>query len=413
LVKLVTFVDYDKTASDEEVIVNVGQQYYIQYNKKKGFNVETQDTGNWITSNKVTIHTVLTQEDTQLLAALDVGEMYHLPNPNVYVKVCQYFTNSNAAEGMLISFSQTTSALCQGVPSVSPPPPPPPAPPSNPAGGRNDPPAAAPSCFSGRTVVEVLGQGPTRMDHLNVGDKLLTSQGHYSPVYTFSHKQVPAKGTYLQILTDDMHQNNPIEITANHFLYVFNEGLKTTELKLAQHVNVGDFLVTATGLPSRIRSIRTLTGKHGLYAPITVSGDLLVNGVLASSYTSVDSLDGFISNQMLHWLSHGTMAPYRLYCAVTGGCEGETYDEATGLNPWINFLSGVQQTLLDSPILIVKASILLASTLPFVLFIILGKVLTTSTLALLTQAAVALFGYWWCRNATGTKNKQSAAKKAS
>jgi len=112
-VKLVTFVDYDKTASDEPVIVNIDEKYFLQFNKKKDFNEETGDTNTWKTSNKVTIHTNITNEDTELIAALDVGGIQHLTNPNVFVKVCESFTTNSGAEGMFISFSKSSSGLCQ------------------------------------------------------------------------------------------------------------------------------------------------------------------------------------------------------------------------------------------------------------------------------------------------------------
>jgi len=182
------------------------------------------------------------------------------------------------------------------------------------------------------------------MMELQIGDAVMTAGGTYSMVYSFSHKQTSARGTYLQILTRDM--SNPLEITANHLIYVFDESLQSTRLAFAQDVKIGDFLVTAAGLPSRVMSIDTVEGNRGLYTPITASGDILVNGVQASSYTSVYFLDGLVSEQLLHWLSHGTMAPYRFYCAVTGGCHDESYDEIEGLNPWIGFLAGVQRYLL-------------------------------------------------------------------
>jgi len=268
---------------------------------------------------------------------------------------------------------------------------------------------AKPPCFSGDSTVNLKGQGETPMRHVKVGDEVLSAQGHYSKVYSFSHKQESAEGTYLQILTEAMHKSRPLEITPNHLIYVFDESHKETNLKFAQDVVVGEFLVTNAGLPTRVDSIRTVTSQQGLYTPITESGDILVNGVLASSYTSVDCLEGFASEQNLHRLSHGAMAPYRLYRPISGGCQDETYDEMEGLNPWISFLSGVQHALLNSPSFVVKASIVLISATPFIVFVVLGNLLTTSTVTLVGNFVMFALGYFVWKK---TANKMKLSDKA-
>jgi len=109
----------------------------------------------------------------------------------------------------------------------------------------------------------------------------------------------------------------------------------------------------------------------------STSGDLLVNGVLASSYTSIHCLGGFGSVQLLQWLSHGTMTPCRLCCAMKSGCHDESCDEMNGLNPWVSLLSGLQRTLLNSSV-IGKTSIVLVGAVPFVFFVILGCLPSTA-----------------------------------
>jgi len=212
-----------------------------------------------------------------------------------------------------------------------------------------------------------------------------------------------------------MHKNHPLEITEKHLIYTLDDK-NNKNLRFARDVKVGEFLVTASGLPSRVRSIRKFTRNGGLYTPMTVSGDIMVSGVQASSYTNIDCLEGFISEQTLHMLSHGAMAPYRLYCSVTGGCQDETYDKDQGLNPWIRFLSGLQDILMDdSSSWLAKASIVLFGAVPVVLFVILGKVMTISIIALLVQLGAALVGYfiiWKSLSSFSRKNKDKQAKGA-
>jgi len=269
-------------------------------------------------------------------------------------------------------------------------------------------------CFSGNAQVEVQGKGAVRMDELQIGDAVKVADGTYSKVYSFGHKQVSAKGEYLQILTDSMmhHNVNPLETTANHLIYLFDESTENIpKLVSAQDIQVGDFLVTGTGHFSRVQSIRMVNAKHGFYTPVTVTGDILVNGILASSYTSIDCLEGLFSKQFFHWLSHGAMASYRLYCAVKRGCEDESYDEA-GRNPWSSLWSSFQDALLDkddttSFTMVKKVLLVLVGAVPFLFFVILGKLMNTSALALVAHLAgtivVAYFAWKKSNTETGKK----------
>jgi len=111
-IALATFVDYDKTTANEHVLVNVANKFFLQYNRKKDFNVNTEDA-----VDKVTIHGTLPAEDTKLLAALAVGESFHLSNPSVYVKVCRAYTSpASGADVMHVSFAPQASNLCKGEP---------------------------------------------------------------------------------------------------------------------------------------------------------------------------------------------------------------------------------------------------------------------------------------------------------
>jgi len=114
IIKLATFVDYDSAADDEKVIVNIADQYYLQYNRKKGMNENTEEN-----DDKVTIHKTINNgeigQGTEFLDALGVGEMYHLSDPNLFIKVCEAYTSN--ADVMLLSFASESFGLCQAVAS--------------------------------------------------------------------------------------------------------------------------------------------------------------------------------------------------------------------------------------------------------------------------------------------------------
>ena len=74
LTELATFVDYNRTSPDQNVIIIVAEQYYLQYNVAKGFNKGTEHA-----RNRITI-TEPTHNGTDRLAGLRVGESYQVPN---------------------------------------------------------------------------------------------------------------------------------------------------------------------------------------------------------------------------------------------------------------------------------------------------------------------------------------------
>ena len=104
-------------------------------------------------------------------------------------------------------------------------------------------------CFSDRMMVDALGKGATRMDQLKVGDSVLTADGTYSKVYSFGHLDPLRKTEFLQIQTNDS-KDLPLEITADHLLYVYNEESGEASLLPAGNVKNGDSLLTAQGLPA-------------------------------------------------------------------------------------------------------------------------------------------------------------------
>jgi len=87
-------------------------------------------------------------------------------------------------------------------------------------------------------------------------------------------------------------------MSPGHHIYV--EGSK--DAAFAYNVVVGDRLFTADGILARVVSTQYLT-QHGIYAPLTLSGSLIVNGVLCSNYAEFAPSDTP--------LTHAAMSPMR------------------------------------------------------------------------------------------------------
>jgi hypothetical protein len=113
LVKLATFVDFNRTDYDEPVVVNVADLFYLQYNVAKGFNIDTEEKKNEITITAPGIG------GSDALAGLKESGQYLVPNfqntpRTLIIEACRKRTGSLGADVMLMSIAFDTS-LCNGI----------------------------------------------------------------------------------------------------------------------------------------------------------------------------------------------------------------------------------------------------------------------------------------------------------
>jgi hypothetical protein len=149
----------------------------------------------------------------------------------------------------------------------------------------------------------------------------------YLTVYSFGHRQTSNSVEYLVLYP------SLIELTSDHMLYVEGKGAVPASM-----VQVGDSLFGGVTV-SKIRTIH----RRGMYAPFTVSGGLVVNGVLASSYkdNSHVLMIGSVSTGVpFQWLAHTAQLSHRIWCYHLGSCATERYTLA-GVSVWVDFPLGV------------------------------------------------------------------------
>jgi len=185
-------------------------------------------------------------------------------------------------------------------------------------------------CFSGRNKVEVEdSRGMISMDSLRIGDSVRVKDGKFSKVYSFGHRDTGVVVNYLQIKTNEFQ--DPLEISHIHMLFV-QDGA-TTKSVPASTIKVGDMILTENGNTAKVRNIKNVQRK-GAYAPFTTSGDIVVNGLLASNYVSLMEETTVIPVTM-QWIAHTFKAPHRMLCSLNFAiCKNETYDSG-GLSTWI------------------------------------------------------------------------------
>jgi len=142
------------------------------------------------------------------------------------------------------------------------------------------PPCGSAECFPSTATVELDDGRIKTMRDLDVGDRVRVGPNSFSPIYFFGHRDQFVDFSYLAITLSD---GSELSVSPGHFIYAFGPRrlVPSSELQPGYFIYSGNH----TEVTLEIISIRRHVGR-GLYAPHTLQGDLVVNGVLVSSYTS-------------------------------------------------------------------------------------------------------------------------------
>jgi Hint module/Trypsin len=164
-------------------------------------------------------------------------------------------------------------------------------------------------CFSGANMVEVQNVGPVWMSQLKVGDYVKSGQANqYTQVYGFGHHDHSQETEFLQIRFVNLLKA-PLEISARHYVFIDTNDKQeksSSMVKTASDVIVGDML---SG--QKVQSIVKVK-RHGIYAPLTQSGDIMVNHIRVSNYVEIlPPSFGWNQNTIAHFVYY----PQRLYCS--------------------------------------------------------------------------------------------------
>lgn len=156
------------------------------------------------------------------------------------------------------------------------------------------------------------------MSELQYGDSVLTldtsGQLAYSDVILFFHQQAAAVGNYLRLETSS---GRSITITPNHLIHTssariaphmhaFSTAHSSVRITFASNVEQGHYIYTVDSLTRQLRAEQVVrvsqVRAHGLYAPLTKHGTIVVNDYVTSCYAQIDS----------HSIAHACLAPMRL-----------------------------------------------------------------------------------------------------
>lgn len=134
----------------------------------------------------------------------------------------------------------------------------------------------SPDCFPANAKVELDNGAFIRMDQLKIGDRVAVGKGKFSEVFIFTHQNKLARRTFLRFHTSSLRD---ITVTSGHYLRVGNQ------LKAAAVVSIGDILTLESGEQTTIVGLSKVDD-IGLFNPQTLHGDIVINGIVASTYTT-------------------------------------------------------------------------------------------------------------------------------
>jgi hypothetical protein len=165
------------------------------------------------------------------------------------------------------------------------------------------------SCFSGASQIALADGTFKALSQIEIGDRVMVNENNvYEPVIAFIHAKREGLFDFLAIEVHSTLSNSSSTIFAspNHLIFDFESG----EAHFAGKFRAGDrvqFIYNNQIIPSEIINIR-LTKEQGYYAPLTPSGTIVVDGVVASNYATVSN----------HALAHQMMGFYRFWIKLTG-----------------------------------------------------------------------------------------------
>jgi uncharacterized protein YjbI with pentapeptide repeats len=161
-------------------------------------------------------------------------------------------------------------------------------------------------CFPASATVLLESGATVRMDALTVGDRVHVGRGAYSDVFMFTHKAAAATSSFVAL---DAASGAALRLTHGHYLYV------NGALAPAGSVAAGDRVELASGAVDVVVRVASVSDT-GLYNPQTLHGDVVVDGVRASTYTAaVEPAVAHAAAAPLRWL-------YTRFGATTSAFEG-------------------------------------------------------------------------------------------
>ncbi|TKR72256.1 hypothetical protein L596_019731 [Steinernema carpocapsae] len=201
-------------------------------------------------------------------------------------------------------------------------------------------------CFTDDTMVKTADGRKIRMDEITLKDWLLSfdrSEMSYTPMESWVHRMPKLKTEFLRIKLDN---GKTLKLTAKHYIYKTSCSAQSKtsvdqlpkHAVLAEQVEEGDCLFTVVEgnkvHEARVIKIDTVE-QTGIYAPMTASGNIVVNDVLASCHSVLHN------NIMQKSFSKIVRAFGKMKSFLTGSIPSSIVDLPVGTGLLINMMDSV------------------------------------------------------------------------
>jgi len=162
-------------------------------------------------------------------------------------------------------------------------------------------------CFSGDSYVLTKNGIEKSLKNVSVGDDVLVVDEQnnliYEPVYGFIHSEIDGYYDFLAVFVAiDKETMYTLKVSPNHLVFLYDK----QQPVFAGNLKRGDQLMTVNShqqiVAGEVIDIK-LQHSQGFYAPLTRSGTIVVDGVVASNYATISN----------HRLAHLTMKPLYWY----------------------------------------------------------------------------------------------------
>lgn len=188
-------------------------------------------------------------------------------------------------------------------------------------------------------MVETRDRGTIKISELKRGDFIKTfdrydKEWKYSRFVTYLHENHNIIASYIKLTTSS---NKTLTISPLHFIARLKQGTDKIEFVFAKHLKLNDLLVTESKEPNSPFEFERLVQKEevveaGAFAPLTETGTVYVNSVLASCYanTVVNDLAHYLFKPII-FLSNYINVDYFKYFTSDYTRQSSSEDETTGI----------------------------------------------------------------------------------
>lgn len=130
-------------------------------------------------------------------------------------------------------------------------------------------------CFPSDATVNLENGKELPISELGVGDKVLVDGNKFSEVFLFTHHTKDIRSRFVRLI---LSSGKSITLSPGHYIPA------SGRIKTASSVRIGDKITLGDGRSDRVVSTTMITAT-GLHNPQTLDGTIVVNGIVASTFT--------------------------------------------------------------------------------------------------------------------------------